>query len=87
MYRELIRKYRRFNPETGEFDVERTQTEYARMLGVSLPYLNQILKGNRNEGLDIVESLGRLFPAAQPEINAIMFRAEVPHIAPQPVEV
>jgi transcriptional regulator with XRE-family HTH domain len=78
MYRDLIRKYRRYDPVTNTFDVDRTQTEYARMLGVSIAYLNQVLRGNRNAGREIIESLGRLFPAAQPEITALMFGEVAP---------
>jgi hypothetical protein len=35
MLADIIRKYQRYNPETGEFDKPRLLTEYAGLLGVN----------------------------------------------------
>jgi DNA-binding XRE family transcriptional regulator len=65
---QIVAKYRRYNPVTNEFDVERTQLEYADLLGVSRVFVTQITNGDREPGVDLLRALSRLFPAAATEI-------------------
>lgn len=72
---QIIIKYQRFNPATGGLDLERTQREYAELLGVSRVFITQITNGDREPGVDLLRSLSRLFPAAATEIAAALAAA------------
>lgn len=68
----LVVKYRRYNPATGDLDVERTQLDYANMLGVSRVFITQISNGDREPGVDLLRALSRAFPAAADEIASVL---------------
>ena len=68
MLNEVVRRYRKYNPETGEFDVQRGVREYARLLGVNDGQLSQILNDIQRPGLVVLTALARTFPAAADDI-------------------
>lgn len=72
MLNELLRRYRYFNPATGEFDTTRGVREYARLLGVNEGQLSQILNDIQRPGLTVIQALARTFPAAADEIAAAL---------------
>lgn len=72
MLTDILRKYQRYDPETGRFDVDRSIGEYGRVLGVSQPQMSLIYSGARNPGMSVMRRLARTFPAAAPEIVAAM---------------
>ncbi len=72
MLADIIRKYQRYNPETGEFDKARLLTEYAELLGVNYVYLSQIYNSSngRKPGMETFAKLMRAFPSAQDAIGS-----------------
>lgn len=72
MFVAILAKYQRYNPTTGAFDVERTDAEYARVIGISQPQLSLIYSGARQPGMSVMQRLARTFPAAATEIAEAM---------------
>ncbi len=72
MLNELLRRYRNYNPATGEFDTPRGVREYARLLGVNDGQLSQILNDIQRPGLVVVQALARTFPDSANEIAAAL---------------
>ncbi|HEY8598542.1 MAG TPA: helix-turn-helix transcriptional regulator [Thermomicrobiales bacterium] len=72
MLNELLRRYRTYNPASGEFDTPRGVREYARLLGVNDGQLSQILNDIQRPGLTVIQALARTFPQAAPEIAAAL---------------
>lgn len=62
MLNELVKRYRKYNPETGEFNQQRTIREYARLIGVNSGQLTQILNGIQKPGVTVIERLAAAFP-------------------------
>lgn len=77
----IVAKYRNFDPATRQFSQDRTHGEYAELLGVSRPFITQIINGDREPGVDLLRSLSRLFPAAAREIAVALASPE-----PEPAE-
>lgn len=65
---QIVVRYQRYDPATGERNADRNQREYADLLGVSRPFITQISNGDREPGVDILRALSRTFPAAADEI-------------------
>jgi len=76
MLNELLRRYRTYNPATGEFDTPRGVREYARLLGVNDGQLSQILNDIQRPGLATLQALARTFPDASKEIAAALATPE-----------
>lgn len=76
MLNEILRRYKSFNPDTGEFDTTRGVREYARLLGVNDGQLSQILNDIQRPGLTVVQALARTFPESAPEIAAALSAPE-----------
>jgi len=72
MLNDVIRRYKDFNPENGEFDLDRGVREYARLLGVNDGQLSQILNDIQRPGLRIVRALATTFPQSADEIAAAL---------------
>lgn len=69
MLTEILRRYQRFNPETGAFDQERSLRGYAQLLGVNVATLSLLFTGNQGEpSRATLQALARTFPAAADEI-------------------
>lgn len=47
-----------------EYQGDRTQTEYAELLGISQGYLSLVLSGGRNAGIEVQRGFLRAFPDA-----------------------
>ena len=78
---EIVVRYRRYNPVSGEMDIERTQLDYANLLGVSRVFITQISNGDREPGVDLLRSLSRAFPPAADDI-AVALKSR-----PEPIAV
>ncbi len=78
MLNEIVRRYKSFNPATGDFDCPRGLREYAREIGVSPGQLSRIINGLETPGRSVLERLARTFPDAGEEIGRALT---------QPVEV
>jgi len=76
MLNELLRRYRSYNPATGEFDTPRGVREYARLLGVNDGQLSQILNDIQRPGLTVVQALARTFPESSDELVRAMVESE-----------
>jgi len=50
-----------------KYQGERTQTEYAELLGISQGYLSLVLSGGRNAGIEVQRGFLRAFPDAAME--------------------
>lgn len=85
MLNEMLRRYRSYNPDTGEFDVRRGVREYARLLGVNEGQLSQILNDIQRPGLTVVQALARTFPEAAPEIAAALAAPDTDTETPTPL--
>jgi transcriptional regulator with XRE-family HTH domain len=73
MLTEILRRYQRFNPETGEFDADRSLRAYSRLLGVNVSTLSFLFNGIQSEpSRATLQALARTFPAAAPEIAAAL---------------
>jgi len=75
MLNEVIRRYKDFNPENGEFDHVRGVREYARLLGVNDGQLSQIMNDIQQPGLRVVRALATTFPQSSPELAAALAAA------------
>jgi len=76
MLNALLRRYREYNPETGEFDVTRGGREYARLLGVNEGHLSQILNDLQRPGVTVLRALAQTFPESANEIAAALVAQE-----------
>jgi len=83
MLNDILRRYRSYNPDTGEFDVKRGVREYARLLGVNDGQLSQILNNLQRPGLTVIQALAQTFPASAPEIGIAL--AATPTESREPV--
>lgn len=73
----LIRRYQSYNPATRRFDLERTQDEYAALLGLSQSYLSRLYSGERRMAGKAVIALLQRFPEAAEQIaHAVSREAE-----------
>lgn len=75
---DLLRRYRSFDPATGQFDRIRSQVEYATLLGVDNSLLSHIFAGRKQPGLEIVRGLARLtsgHPQFWHELMAVLAKA------------
>ncbi len=75
MLADIIRKYQRYNPQTGAFDAERNTREYAELTGIPYVYLRQIITGARQPGTTTFAKLMRAFPGAREAIASEMAAA------------
>ncbi len=83
MLTEIVRRYKSFNPDTGEFDCPRGVREYARVLGVNGGQLSQVLNGIQRPGMTIIRALAQTFPPAADEIaDALRQPTEEEVVAP-----
>lgn len=70
---DILRKYRRYNPDTAGFDMEpRLLREYAQLLQIDPGHLSRILSGVVPPGLTVLERLVRAFPASADDIAAAL---------------
>jgi plasmid maintenance system antidote protein VapI len=71
MLRELLERYQRYDPATGEFAATPRQTRraYARLLGLSPAHVNNVLNGHRHGGQKVVLALIRTFPPVADELK------------------
>lgn len=76
MLNELLRRYRSYNPATGEFDTPRGVREYARLLGVNHGQLSQILNDLQSPGITVLRALAQQFPESSEEIVAALVAHE-----------
>ena len=72
MLNELLRRYRSYNPATGEFDTPRGVREYARLLSVNDGQLSQILNDIQRPGVTVLRALAQTFPDSADEIAAAL---------------
>lgn len=69
MLTDILRRYQRYNPETGVFDQERSLRNYALLLGVNVSTLSLLFSGQVAEpSRATLQALARTFPAAVTEI-------------------
>lgn len=78
MLNDILRRYRSYNPDTGEFDVKRGVREYARLLGVNDGQLSQILNDLQRPGLTVIQALARAFPASAYELAVALAETREP---------
>jgi hypothetical protein len=84
MLTEILRRYKKYNPATGEFDQERTLRGYALTIGVNVATLSLLFTGQIVEpSTAVLQALARTFPAAATEIAAALSAAP----EREPVEV
>lgn len=70
---DILREYRKFNPETGQFDHPvRKLRDYADLLEMDPGHLSRILSGVTPPGLTVLERLARVFPAAADDIASVL---------------
>lgn len=70
---DVVARWQRFDPETGEFTLRRTNAEYARLLGDIDPgLLTRLYKGELVWSWQVLRGLLRAFPAASDEVVALM---------------
>ncbi len=67
---EILRRYKSYDPSTGEFTATRSLREYGRVIGVSDTQLSQIFNGHRRPGMSVLERLAQTFTEAGKEIGA-----------------
>lgn len=72
---ELLERYQRYNPETGDFDRLRTNREYAEIIGVHESYLSRCYDRKQPVNLRAMRGLASAFPAAATEITAALAAA------------
>lgn len=72
MLTEVVARYQKYNPMTGAFDMDRTQSEYARLLDVDPATISLVFSGQREPGVKVLRALVRAFPAAAAEITAAL---------------
>jgi len=65
---DVIRRFQRYDPVTGRFDADRSQGEYARLLGVSPAFISYLLSGEREPGTKVIQALVQVFPIAGQDI-------------------
>lgn len=69
MLTDILRRYRRYNPETGEFDQDRSLRGYAQLLGVDVSTLSLLFSGRvAAPSTATLQALARTFPSAADEI-------------------
>lgn len=74
-FRQLVVRYRTYNPVTGAFDVWRSRDAYAALLGVSPPTITRLARGQIAFSLQAARGLARAFPAARFELaEAVLLR-------------
>lgn len=73
MLTDILRRYQRYDPATGRFDVERSLREYSRLLGVNVAILSLLFTGQMERpSTATLQALARTFPAAATEIAAAL---------------
>lgn len=73
MLSDILRRYQRYNPDTGAFDSDRSLREYGRLLGVNVSTLSFIYNGVQpGPSTATLRALARTFPAAADEIAAAL---------------
>jgi hypothetical protein len=77
MLTDILRRYQRYNPETGVFDSDRSLRTYASMLGMSVSTLSILFNGIQGEpSTATLQALARTFPRAGSEIAAALTTPE-----------
>ena len=74
--RALVRRYQRYDPMTGQFNVVRSDNQYARLLGVRRALLSRFYSGQIRDSRVLVTAFLRTFPHAIDEFASAML-AEV----------
>jgi DNA-binding helix-hairpin-helix protein with protein kinase domain len=73
MLTDILRRYQRYNPDTGAFDQERSLRNYAQVIDVNVSTLSLLFSGIQAEpSRATLQSLVRAFPAAADEIAAAL---------------
>ncbi len=71
-----------------KYQGQRTQTEYAELLGITQGYLSLIYSGARNPGIDVQRGFLRAFPHAALEyVKALSSATEGSEGLARPIEV
>jgi transcriptional regulator with XRE-family HTH domain len=69
MLTDILRRYQRYDPATGEFNQDRSLRGYAQLLGVNVSTLSIIFNGIQDApSRATLQALARTFPAAADEI-------------------
>ncbi len=78
MLTSVLRRYQRFDPDTGEFESSRSLRQYAAMLGVNHATLSELFnQDERQPSTMVLQALARTFPQAADEIVAALAAAPV----------
>ena len=79
MLTDILRRYQRYNPESGAFDQARSLRNYAQLIGVNVSTLSLLFSGIQSEpSRATLQALARTFPSAAAEIaDALTQRLEV----------
>lgn len=70
----LLKRWQTYNPQTGTFDVERTNREYANLLGMHESQLSKVYSGASAVGMKLLVGLARAFPAAATEATSALIQ-------------
>jgi hypothetical protein len=73
----LLRRWQAYNPASGQFDMTRTNRDYAELLGIHESSLSKIYAGLAPVGLKPLAGLAHAFPQAAPELARMMTGAPV----------
>lgn len=69
MLTSVLRRYQRYDPETGQFNSPRSLRQYAALLGVNHATLSELYSlSEREPSTMVLQALVRLFPAAADDI-------------------
>jgi hypothetical protein len=74
----LLQRYQSFNPATGEFDLSRTNRDFARLIGVHESYLSKGYDRQHPIGVKALEGLRRAFPQEAATITELFFADAAP---------
>jgi hypothetical protein len=72
----LVRRYKRLNTATGAFDMERTDKEFAHMLGLHPTQISRFFAGHVRDSGAVLRAFVRTFPQAAPEIGPAILAEE-----------
>jgi hypothetical protein len=76
-FRELLLRYQYYDPATGRFDLVRSKTDYATLLGVHPSLLTRVIHGQQDISLKLAHGLARAFPELTPELANAVLRREL----------
>jgi hypothetical protein len=84
--RDLVERYRSFDPATGEFTAERGLREYAAMLGVHPSMLSRFLNKGIRDSRVVLDAFLRTFPQATQEVGSALLAGALSADAPAPAK-